>query len=203
MAYRPAPPAFAISLAFLFSCAVAGVFAQAATQSTQSIAGIITSLSASTLTLQKPDGSTEIADLSTGTIYLKVVPDRLESVKAGDALGVGARIAPGDALVATEVTIFAPALWDRVRKGQFPMRAGGIMTNAQVNQIVQGVDGRVLHMQISGGTDQITVPVGTPIRRIVAVDPSTLQLGERILVRGAPNPDGSIQADSVSIAPSA
>jgi len=101
-------------------------------------------------------------------------------------------------MVAISINIFAPEMWDGVRKGQFPMTTGDTMTNAVVTKYAAGVKGRVVSMKYADGTSEITVPDGTQIHRLVAARPAALTVGLHITVRGSAGPNGSITATSVS-----
>ena len=122
----------------------------------------------------------------------------LDQIKPGDAMGVASRRDSDGSMVAISINIFAPQMWDGVRKGQFPMTTGDTMTNAVVTQYAAGVKGRVVTMKYAEGTSEITVPDGTQIHRLVAAKPSALVAGLHVTVRGTANPDGSIKASAIS-----
>ena len=54
-----------------------------------------------------------------------------------------------------------------VRKGQWPMQTGDVMTNAQVTDYALGVQGRMLRMKYEDVVATINVPEGVRINRLV------------------------------------
>ena len=101
-------------------------------------------------------------------------------------------------LTANGINIFSPELWSRVRKGQFPMQSGDVMTNALVTQYADRVQGRVLYMKYQEGASTISVPDGTQIHRMLTEKLADLKPGMHVVVRGTANQDGSVTASTVS-----
>jgi hypothetical protein len=95
-------------------------------------------------------------------------------------------------LIATNINIFSGEMWNVVRKGQWVMTTGDMMTNAMVSEYAQAVNGRTLTMKYDDGTSTIAVPDGIPIHRLVTVKPETLAAGMQIVVRGTAGDDQSV-----------
>ncbi len=170
-------------------------FAQAALA--PSIDGTISAISGTLVTLTLADGTSRSVTLQGSTMVLARQVATLDAITAGDAVGVAAR-RDNNALVATNINIFAPRMWDIVRKGQFPMADGQTMTNAVVAQSVKGVRGRTLTMKLTEGITSISVPDEVPIHRLVALTTSSLAVGLHVVIRGSANADGTFTAASVS-----
>jgi hypothetical protein len=161
------------------------------------IDGSIAAIGASRVTLTLADGTQRTVKLQASTMILQRQVATLDSIREGDALGVAARRAD-NALVATNINIFSPQMWDVVRRGQFPMASGDLMTNAVVEKSAKAIQGRVLTMKLSEGIAAITVPEGVPIHRLVTLSASSLAAGLHVVIRGTENADGTFTAASVS-----
>jgi hypothetical protein len=195
MTYRPARTAFIllIATALLAGSAVA-VLAQA--QDT-SIDGQVSALNGNTLTLTLADGSSKAVSLLPDTLVLAREAATLESIKPMDTLGVAARRESDGSLTANNINIFSPELWYRVRKGQFPMQSGDVMTNALVTDYVLGVQGRVLRMRYHDLMTTINVPVGVRVSRLITEPRADLKEGMHVLIRGTASAQGGLAAGSV------
>jgi Domain of unknown function (DUF5666) len=159
--------------------------------------GTIAAVSGDNVTVTMPDGSRKVATVQPDTYILSRAPATLRMIKAGDALAVTARREANGSLTAVSISIFAPALWARARKGQWIMESGNIMTNALVTQVVERVEGRTLYMKLDQGTRTISVPNATEIRRLTSVTVSALKPGMHVMVRGTAEPDGTTKASSI------
>lgn len=187
---------FPIALLVLVGGALAG-YAQAMT-TTIAVDGTIAEVKGSTITLTLADKMAKTIALQDKTLILGRQVVGLDQIKPGAAMGVASRRDSDGSMVAISINIFAPEMWDGVRKGQFPMTTGDTMTNAVVAQYATGVKGRVVTMKYAEGTSAITVPDGTQIHKLVAAKPAALTVGLHITVRGTASPDGSIKAGSIS-----
>lgn len=194
---RPAHLAFFFIAALYLGGAALGAHAQAMSTTTM-VDGTITAISGNTVTLTLATTMQKTVTIQGGTLILSRQAVTLDQIKPGDAMGVASRRASDGSMVAVSINIFAPEMWDGVRKGQFAMTTGDTMTNAVVAQYAKGVQGRLLTMQLADGTTSITVPDGIQIRRLLAVKMAALTVGLHITVRGTVSPDGSLNAATVS-----
>ena len=71
------------------------------------------------------------------------------------------------------------------------------MTNANVEQIIAGVDGQTLTVKYKGGEKKIIVPPDIPIVTYVPSDKSELNPGVKIFIFAGEKPDGTLQAPRV------
>ena len=195
--HRPARAAFIllIAIAVLLAGSAVAVLAQA--QDT-SFDGTVSELNGTTLTLTQADGNLKTVSLLPDTFVLGRQPATLESIKPDDALGVAARRESDGSLTANSINIFSPELWNRVRKGQFPMQSGGIMTNALVSENAVGVQGRVLRMKFEDLVTSINVPEGVRVTRLITERIADLKLGMHVVIRGTVSAEGSIAAGSIT-----
>jgi hypothetical protein len=179
----------------LLATAAAGGFAQAAGPAP--ISGTIVSVDGSSLTLVLADKTQKTVVLQGSTLILQRDTATVDQIAAGDAMGVAARRSGMD-LVATSINIFSKEMWDVVRKGQWPMTTGEVMTNAKAADYARGVNGHTLTMKYNDVNATITVPDGIPIHRLVSMKPADLKVGLPIVVRGTDRADGKLTAGSVS-----
>lgn len=194
---RPAFSARYILFTFLMNAPVAFLGAQAAPQT--SVQGVIAFVDAGGITLSLSDGHTEAVVLNKDTLVLSRVKAALGDIKPGDALGVAAKKDADGSLTATSINIFSPELWKVVRKGQWPMESGEIMTNAVVvNLKAAMVMGQTLFMKYEDGTATIAVPAGADIHRLLTLTAAGLKPGLKVSVRGVAGAAGSLTAATVS-----
>jgi hypothetical protein len=197
MTHRPARAAF-VTLTAIAILLVGSAVAVLAQQTDTTIDGKLSSLSGSTLMLTLPDGGLKKVTLLPTTLVLARQPATLDALKAGDALGVSARRESDGSLTANGINIFSPELWNVVRKGQWPMQTGDIMTNALVTDYALGVQGRTLRMMYKDVAATIKVPENVRIIRLLTERIADLKEGMHIYVRGTMSPEGSLAAGSVT-----
>jgi hypothetical protein len=113
-------------------------------------------------------------------------------------MGVDAKRRPDGTLRAVAINIFSPELWKVVRKGQWPMESGDVMTNAVVTQAsVASMDAGSITLKYQDITAVINLPADTKVRRLVTLHQDSLQPGAHIMVRGTAGDDGAIKAATV------
>jgi hypothetical protein len=198
----------------VLACAIPmyGIFAQASSGGTmqgsssgaagadnqRSIAGSIARINGQTAFVQSADGTVTTVMVASDTLILGRKLAALASIQPGEALGVAATKGDDGSLTATVINVFPSELWQRVRKGQFPMASGQVMTNAQVDRLGGMGDGHVLYLKYEMLTAAIAVPDGAEIHRSAAMKLADLKPGLKVTVRGTGNPDGSLAASFVS-----
>ncbi len=163
------------------------------------IAGQIVSIDAKELTLADASGTQSKVELEKGTLFLARVPATLASIKPGEAMGVTADKADDGKLTAAVINIFTPGIWKRAFKGQYTMTTGQIMTNAQVDRVVDKVEGKTIYLKYEMLTAAVAVPDSAKIWRLRPVKLADLKPGMSVMVRLAPpGADGAQRAASVS-----
>lgn len=194
---RPARLAYFMIAALVIAGGTTGGYAQAMT-TVIPVEGTIAAIKGNTITLTLADTLAKTVSLQEKTLILERQAATLDQIKPGDAMGVASRRDSDGSMVAISINIFAPEMWDGVRKGQFPMSTGNTMTNAVVSQYAASVNGRVLTMKYAEGTSTIKVPEDAQIHRLRAARRAALTVGLHITVRGTANPDGTLKATSIS-----
>lgn len=187
--------ALLFSVVFLLAVGVTDGFAQAAPPAP--VSGTIVSISGANVTLALANKTQKTIVLQASTLVMERDPAELNQIRTGDALAVTSHRSGTD-LIATNINIFSKETWKVVRKGQWPMTTGDMMTNAMVSEYVQGMDGHTLTMKYPDGTSTISVPDGIPIHLLVSKKPTALAAGMQIVVRGTARSDGTLQAAFIS-----
>jgi hypothetical protein len=196
----------ALTVALLDAAAGAALSAQAMTKAAPqaqpsaqaSVSGTIASISGGILFVSQSGGAATSVAIGKDTLILGRKSATLDSIKAGEAMGVTSAQAADGSQTATAINVFPPELWQRVRKGQWKMDNGLYMTNAQVDRSSAGVQGRVLYMKYEMLTAAIAVPDSAEIRRSVALSLADLKPGMAVMARGAAGDDGVLAASLVS-----
>jgi hypothetical protein len=178
------------------------IAAPASSQQPQTIriSGTIGSVSGSTLVLKQKDGTDATVKVADNAAIFGAEQAKVDDIKAGDFIAVGAMPQPDGSQKAVMVTIFAESLRG-VGEGFRPWdRPGGTMTNATVDTTAAGVDGQVVAVKYKDGTQKIIIGPDAEIRRYVPSDSSELKAGAFIsLPRAEKLPDGTFQTARIYV----
>ncbi len=179
------------------------VFATSTTwaQDTMRVRGTIEKVDGQTLVIKSRDGAELKVGLADNVTVLGIAKASLADIKPGTFVGVTAMPQPDGGQKAVEVHIFPEAMrgtgeghyaWD--------LRPQSTMTNANVEQMVTGVDGQTLTMKYKDGEKKIIVSPDTPVVTYVPGDKSELKPGAKIFIAAAKKmPDGTLQAARVNV----
>jgi hypothetical protein len=198
-----------LTFALLYAASIGAVSAQSMMKSSPqaatapanqiSVTGRIAAINGSTIFVGSEDGSATTVAIQADTLILGRKLASLASIRPGEALGVAATKAEDGSLTATAINVFPPELWQRVRKGQFPMASGQVMTNAQVERLGAGVQGSTLYLKYDMLTAAIAVPNSAEIHRSITLKLADLKLGDEVAVRGTRGAGGLLAATSLSL----
>jgi hypothetical protein len=177
---------------------MSGPSASAAPADQSMVEGVIASIADSTLVIDRGAGVSAKVLVQDNTLVLGRREAALASISPGEALGVAAIRESDGSLTATVINVFSPELWQRVRKGQFPMASGQVMTNAEVDRVVDRVEGRKLFLKYEMLSAAIDVPADAVIRRAVPLKLADLKVGMKVSLRLAASTDGSMRAAIIS-----
>ncbi len=177
------------------------VFATSTTwgQDTVRVRATIERIDGSIYVVKALDGAELKVVLADNAVIVGVVKASLSDVKPGSFVGVAGMPQVDGNQKAIEVHIF-PESQRGSGEGHYPwdLRPQSTMTNANVEQIVTGVEGQTLTVKYKGGEKKIIVAPDTPIVAIVPGDKSELKPGTKIYIFAAKKlPDGTLQAPSV------
>jgi hypothetical protein len=164
------------------------------------VGGTIERIDGAVLTVKATDGHEQRVRLSEHASVTGVAKATLGDIKPNSFIGVGAAPQPDGSQRAIRVVIFAEAQRG-LGEGHRPWdRPNTTMTNGAVDTKVASVEGDVLHVKYKGGEQKIVVPPDAIILANAVSDRSELKPGAHVaIVRAAPQPDGTFQADRISV----
>jgi hypothetical protein len=124
----------------------------------------------------------------------------LADVKVGSFVGATTVPGPDGSQNAVEVHVF-PEEMRGTGEGSRPydLRPNSTMTNATVSESVTGNDGHTLLVKYKGGEKKVVVSPETPVVTYVAADKSDLKAGAKIIAFVKQLPDGSFEANRISV----
>jgi hypothetical protein len=129
---------------------------------TVSIKGKIAAVEGAALVIDQAKGAGKAkVTLTDKAVIMTVGTAKLEDIKPGSFIGVGAMPQADGSQLATRVMIF-PEMQRGTGEGHYPWKApiapkGSTMTNATVDTMVAGVNGQVLTVKYKGGTQKIII----------------------------------------------
>ena len=176
---------------FLFAAAIflVTVFAAHA-QTTERIRGSITGFEGNVLSVKTREGKDVRIELTEKASVATAKAITLNDLKAGDYVGATTRKRADGALVAMEVH----TLPTTAQEGHRPwdLAPDTMMTNANIESVVQAAGGQELVLKYKDGSQKILVPPGTPIVTTAAADRSSLKAGEYVFMNANVAADGKM-----------
>jgi hypothetical protein len=168
-----------IAAAVLVSSAAAHAEAPAPTR----IRGEIVEVDATTLTVHRRSGDTVKIAITPGQVVGAVKNVKLADIEKGRFIGTATKAAPGGKLVAVEVVVF-PEAARGTGEGHYAwdLLPGSMMTNANVDTVVTGVNGRTLQLSYKGGSKEVLVPENTPVVTFAPATRADLIPGKKVFV---------------------
>ena len=171
-------------------------FAQA-----QRLAGTIVSVDGPALALKTNKGEVKV-NLTGDATVLAVEKVKMDGIKAGEFVGVGAMPQADGTQRAVRINIF-----DESRRGNnegfrpgWGPEAKGTMTNATVDTSVGGMDGQVLTLKYKDGEKQIIVTPETIIQRNIPGSAADLKPGAAVTISAAtPKGEGVFETARVNV----
>ena len=178
-----------------FVALLAGVLAlsaslAAAQQKTQRIRGTISAFDGKMLTVKSRDGKDLSIELKEKASVAAAKAIALADLKQGDYVGATTLKRADGTLVALEVHTLPPA----VAPGHRPwdLEPGSMMTNANIESVVQSVGGQEVRLVYKDGSQTILVPPGTPVVTQIAADRTYLKPGEFVFLNADVGADGKL-----------
>ncbi|WP_206950654.1 hypothetical protein [Trinickia acidisoli] len=155
------------------------------------IRGDIVSLSGDTLTVHRRSGDTVKIAVKADTPVTALKNIKLQDIKPGSFVGTAAMTGVDGKLTATEVLVF-PESARGTGEGHYAWDLGpnSSMTNANVDQVVQGTSGRDLKLSYKGGSNAVTVPENVPIVTFAPATHDDLLPGKQVFVVASPAGSG-------------
>ena len=192
-------------LAFLTSAILAGgiVGQQASFAQTNAVVrvrGQVVSLNGMTLTIKSRTGEDVTVRLADKWAVGGVVKASMADIKPGTFIGTAAMPQPGTSLRALEVVVFPEAMRGTGEGSyEWDLKPQSSMTNANITNAVDSVDGRTVTLAYKGGTKSVVIGADTPIVTFGPADKSDVKPGANVFLAAQKQADGSLVATRVAV----
>jgi hypothetical protein len=186
----------AVVVALALGCAVAAAQSGTAVR----VRGTVVSLGGSTLIVHSRDGADVSIHLADNWAVTGVVKASMSDIKPGVFIGTASLPQPDGSLRSLEVVVFPEALRG-MGEGHYPwdLKPASMMTNANIANAVDGVDGRTVTLSYKGGEQKITIPPDAPIVTFGEAQKSDVKAGAAVFVPAQHQPDGTFNAARVVV----
>jgi hypothetical protein len=180
---------------------VAGLVTQASAQQSARIRGTIEKVDGNVLIVKARTGGPVTVKMPDNVAVSGIVPAALTDIKKGSYIGISALPQPDGSQRAIHIHIFPEALRGTAEGfGRWDNQPNSTMTNATVDTMVAGVNGREIMVKYKNGEKKIIVPDGIPIVTYVRGSKDELKPGAQIFIaRAAVQADGSVMAPRISV----
>jgi hypothetical protein len=161
-------------------------------------AGTVTAVAADHLTIKAQDGKTTEVPLSRTWTAVATRPVDIESIKPGSFVATANTNIDADTGKSIELRVFEPG--NKGGEGSRPMaQANTTMTNATVQTVTKGAQGRELVVAYPGGTRHIIVPPDVQVIGSFPIDRDSIKPGDAISAFGVKGDDGVARATRVQV----
>jgi hypothetical protein len=185
----------------LAALAFAGVaLAQTPAGKPSRIRGEIVSLDGNVLKVHRRSGDTVPIDVKPAVSVSAVKLMQLADIKPGSFVGTTTITGTDGKLTATEVHVF-PESARGTGEGHYAWDLGpnSMMTNANVDTVVQGTSGRNLKLSYKGGINEVTVPPNVPVVTFTPAARTDLTAGKKVFVVATATSQGAFVAQRVVV----
>jgi hypothetical protein len=184
----------AAGLAFVFAASAASA------QETVRIRGVIESVDGPVYLVKNRDGAELKLTVTDPPLYVAIVKATMADIKPGMFVGATGQTQPDGSQKAIEVHIF-PESMRGTGEGHYDwdLKPNTKMTNANVDQTVNGNDGQMLSVKYKDGEKKILVTPETAVVTYVPGSKDDLKPGIKIFVgAGKKQADGTVQTPRVT-----
>jgi hypothetical protein len=169
-------------------------------QGTVRLRGTVDRIEGAMYVIKLRDGTEAKVSLAENALVVAIVKASLSDIKQGSFVGSTGMPQADGTQKAIEVHIFPEAMRG-TGEGHYPwdLRPQSTMTNANVDQIVTGVDGQILTLKYKDGEKTILVTPDTMIITYVPGDKSEITPGTKIFIAAAKKQaDGTFQTPRIN-----
>jgi hypothetical protein len=165
------------------------------------VRGTIENVDGNVLTVKTREGQDVKVKLPYNARVLGIEKASIDDIKQGSYIGVSAMPQTDGSQKALHVHIFLDAMRGVAEGfGPWDVRPNSTMTNATVDNMVTGTDGRTVTVKYKDGEKKIIVPPDAPIVKYVPGNKDALKAGAKIfIVAAVKQPDGTLEAPNVSV----
>src|SRR5271154_3672756 len=185
--------------AAMVAASVFGAIAQQPLTPTR-VRGTIEGVDGDQLVVKSRSGEDVKLHLTSDVKVVGIIKISLADIKLGSFIGTTTVPGADGQQNAVEVHVF-PENMRGTGEGSRPydLRPNSTMTNATVAQTVGSVDGQTLMIKYKDGEKKVTVGPDTPVVTYVPAEKSELKPGAKVIAFIKKQPDGSFEADRVSV----
>jgi hypothetical protein len=164
------------------------------------VRGTVEAVNGDVLSVKSRSGEDFKLHMSSNMLVVGITRISLADIKAGSFIGTTTVPGPDGGANAIEVHVF-PENMRGTGEGSrpFDLRPNSTMTNATVAETVVSNEGHVLTIKYKGGEKTVVVSPETPVVTYVPGDRSELKPGAKVIAFIKKQPDGSFDADRVSV----
>ena len=165
------------------------------------VRGTVESVDGNVLTVKTREGQDVKVKLPDSARVLGIEKASIDDIKQGSYIGVSAMPQTDGSQKALHVHIFLDAMRGVAEGfGPWDVKPNSTMTNATVDNMVTGTDGRNITVKYKDGEKKIIVPPDAPIVKYVPGNKDALKAGAKIfIVAAVKQPDGTLEAPNVSV----
>ena len=193
-------PSLARSFACLGIAATITTAASAQAPASTRIRGEIVSLDGEKMVVHRTNADNVTIAIKGDTAFGAVKNVKLSDIKSGTYVGAASTPGPDGKLTAREVLVFPESMrgngdghyaWD--------LLPGSMMTNANVDTVVQGSSGRELTLSYKGGSKTVTVPENAPVVTFTEATRADVSAGKKVFIVGVTTGPGAYDARRVIV----
>jgi hypothetical protein len=164
------------------------------------IRGEIVSINGESMVVHRTNADNVTIDFKPDVPVSAVKNVKLSDIKAGTYIGTASVPGPDGNLTAREVVVFPESMrgtgdghyaWD--------LLPGSMMTNANVDTVVQGTSGRELTLSYKGGSKTVTVPEGAPVVTFAEATRADVVAGRKVFILAMTAGPGKYEARRVVV----
>jgi hypothetical protein len=164
------------------------------------VRGSIEAVDGDMLAVKSRSGEDYKLHVSSDTKVIGLTKISLSEIKVGSFIGTTTVPGPDGGANAIEVHVFPEDMRGTGEGSRpFDLRPNSTMTNATVAESVTGNDGHTLLVKYKDGEKKVVVSPDTPVVTYVPADKSELKAGAKIIAFFKKLPDGSFEANRISV----
>ena len=164
------------------------------------VRGTIEAAEGDTLAVKARSGEDYRLQVNDDTKVVGITKISLSDIKVGSFIGTTTVPGPDGGANAVEVHVFPEEMRGTGEGSRpFDLRPNSTMTNATVAESVVGNDGHTLLVKYKDGEKKVVVSPDTPVVTYVPADKSELKAGAKIIAFFKKLPDGSFEANRISV----
>ena len=189
-------------LAFAATAAVLGLVSQpvlAQGLPPVKLSGIVAAINGDEVDVTGADGSKTPVFLGAKTFVAETAAISIDDIKPGSFVGTAATPGTGGKLKGIELHVF-PDSMRGAGEGFQPWDDGpqSSMTNGTLSEVVGATD-KTITVTYKGGKQTVAIAAGTPVVALLPADKTALVAGAHIVVRGAKDAAGKLDAGFVTV----